>query len=66
MHAPDTQADATHGDAVLHWPFTSHVCTPLFEHVFVPGAQTPEHVPPTQAWFEHAVVFCQVPDESHV
>jgi hypothetical protein len=43
-----------------------HVCTPLFEHRFVPGAQTPVHAPATHAWFAHAAPSIQVPVASHV
>jgi hypothetical protein len=38
----------------------------LFEHFVAPGAQTPEHAPETQAWFEHAVPSRQLPDASQL
>ena len=51
---------------VLHVPLDAHVCTELPEHCVAFGAQTPVHVPLTQAWFEHAAPLCHVPEASHV
>jgi hypothetical protein len=61
MHAPVTQAEATQGFAVPQVPVPEHVCTPLFEHVREPGAQTPVQAPPTQAWLVHAAGTLQSP-----
>jgi hypothetical protein len=66
VHVPVTHAELTQATAELHWPLELHVWTPLPEHWWEPGAQTPVHVPVTHAWFEHVVPFCQVPVESQV
>jgi hypothetical protein len=38
-----------HGAAVPHSPVESQLSTPLFEHRFEPGVQTPEQAPMMQA-----------------
>jgi hypothetical protein len=39
--APETHVWLLHAAAVPHAPVALHVCTPLFEHCFAPGAQVP-------------------------
>jgi hypothetical protein len=38
----------------------------LPEHLVAPGAQTPWHVPLTQAWLVQATALLQLPVASHV
>jgi hypothetical protein len=49
-----------------HWPLELQVCTPLPEHCFAPGTQTPVHVPPTHAEAVHATAELHVPAAEHV
>jgi hypothetical protein len=66
MHDPVTHAELTHAVLLVHAPPEEHVSTLLFTQWVVPGEQTPVQLPPTQAWFEHAVPSTQVPVPSHV
>ena len=54
VHAPLTQADATHAVDGAQFPMVSQVSTPLVceQRVFC-GSQVPVHCPETQAWSEH-------------
>jgi hypothetical protein len=66
VHAPLTHADETHAVLFPHVPLDEHVSTLLFTHRVAFGVQTPTQLPPTQAWLEQAVVFCQLPPASQV
>lgn len=65
--APLTHAWLVHVTGLPHCPLELHVCTPLLEHCFVPGTQTPMHVPaPEQADWTQGVELPQAPLVSHV
>jgi hypothetical protein len=62
---PFTQAEFAHGPRGPHWPLALHVCTPLFEHCFDPGTQTPMHAR-IRTPKRHGFAVAQVPVPEHV
>jgi hypothetical protein len=61
VQVPPEHAEDTHATGVPQVPLAVQVWTPLPEHCFAEGEQTPVQTPPTQACVEQAAPSCQDP-----